>query len=132
MPGTKFKQSTLASEIEARYNGLIQDLNVKIQSESYATDEMRLDLWREQCRRQILEFAERVDDVSDLEISGFKLPYSPSVGDRRYAIRDAENEIARLTKARDKALAYVRALAPNEDGVVELYAADLTRIGYKV
>lgn len=131
MPGTRFTKTELINELTARFDDEIAELEGKLEEENAVTDEMRLDLWREQCRSHIRDLAARLDDVSDLEISGFRLPHSPAIGDHRYEIRNLERSIASKITAKNKALAYARALKADDDDVVEVYAADLRRIGYE-
>jgi hypothetical protein len=69
-------------------------------------------------------------EVTDQELSRFKIDGPPYPGDQDYRIASLEDRLKAAEKNKQKALAYIRALAADVDGNVEVFAADLKRIGY--
>lgn len=144
MAGTRFIQGTLASEVEANYNRLIEGAKEKLATALATSHDEEHETWRRTAEVKVHQLHERVVEglATDSELSHFSISSPPYPHEERYAIRDAENEIERLTKARDKALAYIRSLAPADltppngsgiqSNIVEVSAVDLKRIGYGV
>lgn len=143
MAGTRFIQSTLANEVEGNYNRRIAEVQDELAELSQLTTDGQHAAWRATAESDVAELYERIveGDVSDVELTKFSIPYPPDPFGDDWKRERLQRQIADLEKARDKALAYIRSLAPvstiNDDGtitdhVVEVSAVDLKRIGYGV
>lgn len=132
MPATRFKHGDLAREVAGNYDRRIEELTEELNTILATSPGEKHTMWRASAEARICDLAHRVraGDASDTDLSRFSISSPPYDGDDRYEVRNLEKQIDYLSRAKGKALAYVRALAADEDGVVEVYAADLKRIGY--
>jgi hypothetical protein len=128
--GTKFNKEDLIREVKGNYDRRIKEYEDRVTAEKAVTYEERMSKWREEQRARVLDLAGRIESVGDLELSRFSIKSPPETHRLYYTEREAESAIRSLVATRDKTTAYVSALAANADGVVELAAADLRRIGY--
>lgn len=131
MPGTKFTKATLIGTVRGNYERLIQQQHDQIKRSEENDYEARANKWRAEQTERLLVFAERLKEgqVGDKELEDFSVKSAPRRWEVEREVDTAKREIERLELRRDKALSYVEALV-DTDGVVEVYAGDLKRIGY--
>lgn len=144
MAGTRFIQSTLATEVALNYGRRIAEAQHELDSYLGRDPDQLHASWRSTAESKVATLYQRIveGDASDVELTGFSIPSPPSPYDEKWTRRHLEERVAELEKARDKALAYIRSLAPvdiaptEQPGVhthvVEVSAVDLKRIGYGV
>lgn len=128
--GTEFIGSELLVQVAGNYDRRIDELAEEISDLHALTVEERHAAWRASAEARLSEMFRRVNEATDAELADFRIGPAPRPDDYKYSIQAKESEIERLQKAKDKALAYISALAATE-GVVTLGAADLRRIGYQ-
>lgn len=138
---TRFQKQDLVNTIEGNYDTTIKVTEEQFEREHRGTPAERRLAWRQEQTLRVVELSERLikhaghpehpDYVPDRELSQFRTKSEP------YDYYDASDharhrkEIERLHLAKKKAMAYAKALAEVEPGVVEVGAADLRRIGYE-
>lgn len=132
MPGTKFNHGQLATEVAGNYDLHIAALTEELDSLLTLSDEQRHTAWRASAERAVIDLAKRIgdEDVTDAELSRFTIGSPPWPGDQDFKEKNLERRLADAEKNKHKALAYIRALQADESGTVEVFAADLKRIGY--
>jgi len=128
--GTEFIGTALLEQVAGNYDRRINELSEEINDLNALTVEERHAAWRASAEARVSDLFRRVNEATDAELSGFKIGSPPAPDDFKWTIQSKEAEIERLHKAKEKSLAYVKALAAGPDGVVSLGAADLRRIGY--
>lgn len=142
MAGTRFIQSTLATEVEANYNRRITEVQQELAAYLNRDPDVLHRNWREKAESDVATLYQRIveGNASDGELTKFSIASPPDLYEDRWKTGRLEDRIADLEKARDKALAYIRSLAPvstinvvgDRTVVVEVSAVDLKRIGYGV
>jgi len=144
MAGTRFNQGDLAREVEANYNAQIQKVVDKLFEQLEESHDKAHALWRTEAAERVHLLHRRIlsGEATDTELSRFSISSPPDPYGKKYAVTDFERQKERLEAARDKALAYIRSLAPVDVGgqvgdpirpnIVEVSAIDLKRIGYGV
>lgn len=132
MPGTEFIGTQLLAEVEGNYDRRIEELTEKLNAVHALDDDQRHAAWRVSAVGRVRELNARIHrgEATDAELSHFSISSPPYPGDRKYEIEGLERQIDDLERTKQKAMAYVRALAAGPDGVVTVAAADLRRIGY--
>lgn len=132
MPGTRFLKTDLLREVGQNYARRISKLQEELAEAERLTLSDQIKEWREREVARLTIFTARVaaGEVEDGELSRFEIksmPYKDT-----YTTASLRQQIESAENARDKAMGYVRALAPVEVGgsVVEVSAVDLKRIGY--
>lgn len=141
MAVTRFTKEALLVTIEDNYNRAKLIAEAEFLREHSRTPSERRALWRSKESKRVIELATRLqqhagdpdhdDYVPDFELSGFSTKHEPWAYDDDRHRADHKSAMIALEAAKSKALAYARALAEVEPGVVEVSAADLRRIGYE-
>ena len=130
--GTEFIGTALLDAVRSNYDRRIDELMEELDKLQSVTTLERYTAWRARAEEAVEDLWGAVNAglATDSELTGFRIKSPPAPDDFKYVMQTKESEIERLQRAKDKALAYVGALAAT-DGVVTLSAADLRRIGYQ-
>lgn len=132
MPGTDFIGTALLAEVEGNYTRRLAELRAELEAMDTADPAERHKAWRAAAEEKVRKLYRGTLDgtTSDSDLTRFSISSPPYRGDDDWSRRDLTRKITETEHARDKAMAYVRALAADEAGIVTVYAADLKRIGY--
>lgn len=131
--GTEFIGLELREQVRGNYDQLIAKVLEEIEEMKSADHAARHRAWRSKAEAQVKQLWIDVTNgsVTDSQLSSFSISSPPTPYDYRYTLQSKESEVERLSRARDKAVAYINSLAKDHEGVVTLGAADLRRIGYQ-
>lgn len=141
MAVTRFTKEKLLVAIEENYDRAKFLAEGDFLRQNSRTPSERREHWRSKESKRVIELAHRLQQhagdpghaayVPDFELSNFSTKHEPWAYDDERRRAEHKAKMEELEQAKLKALAYARALAETDPGVVEVSAADLRRIGYE-